>query len=150
MTGFKRAGRLVLVVVILAGVHTQLSQAATFTVTTGTDGGPGSLRQAIIDADALGGASDINLQPGVTYSLTIPDSGPGDTAATGDLDIAATITLHGNGASISAGPGFNDRIIEVTASGSLAADHLTISGGFAACGAPRFSGDVSFDGGGIQ
>src|SRR5947209_2541871 len=91
MTGFKRAGRLVLVVVILAGVHTQLSQAATFTVTTGTDGGPGSLRQAIIDADGLGGAS-----------------------------------------------------------GALGAGHPTISGGFAACGAPRFSGDVRFDGGGIQ
>jgi hypothetical protein len=43
--------------------------AATFNVTTTVDGGPGSLRQAIADAEALGGSNTI-IVPAGTYNLT--------------------------------------------------------------------------------
>ncbi|MGZ3990337.1 MAG: Ig-like domain repeat protein [Flavisolibacter sp.] len=43
--------------------------AATFTVSTTADSGPGSLRQAIADAEASGGANIINVPAGV-YNLT--------------------------------------------------------------------------------
>src|SRR5262249_15031241 len=71
---------------------------ATFTVNTLNDTGPGSLRQAILDANATDDADTIDFQPGlggtirldngalqITRSLTI--SGPG----------AGALTLAGNG-----------------------------------------------------
>jgi len=59
-----------------------------FNVTTTTDGGPGSLRQAIIDANATAGSDTINLPAG-TYVLSIPGADE-DAAATEDLDITDT------------------------------------------------------------
>ncbi len=45
------------------------AHAATFTVTNTADSGVGSLRQAILDANALVGADTINLPAG-TYTLS--------------------------------------------------------------------------------
>jgi hypothetical protein len=67
-----------------------------FPVTTTTDGGPGSLRQAIIDANAAPGADTITLPAG-TYTLTIAGTGE-DAAAKGDLDITGDLTIAGAGA----------------------------------------------------
>ncbi len=56
---------------------------ATFTVNTTADGGAGSLRQAIIDANANAEADVINLPAG-TYTLT-----------GGDLEITDDVTING-------------------------------------------------------
>jgi hypothetical protein len=58
-----------LVVLLLLGARgTAVIQAATFTVTTAADSGPGSLRQAILDANANPGADTIAFAIGATGS----------------------------------------------------------------------------------
>src|SRR5437763_6217069 len=49
-----------MVLAVFLVVYVPTIRAATFTVATTTDGGPGSLRQAVIDANAAGGANVIN------------------------------------------------------------------------------------------
>src|SRR5690348_5729159 len=64
-------------------------------VPTTADGGPGSLRQAILDANANPGPDVITLPAG-TYTLTIPGANE-DAGATGDLDITGDLTINGAG-----------------------------------------------------
>ncbi len=65
-----------------------VASAATFTVTNTTDGGPGSLRQAILDANAAGGSDNI--------VFAIPGGGPHIIApATPFPVITGTTTLDG-------------------------------------------------------
>jgi uncharacterized repeat protein (TIGR01451 family) len=68
-----------------------------FPVTVTTDGGPGSLRQAILDANNHPGPNTITLPPG-TYTITIPPTGT-DDATTGDFNITNDLTISGAGAS---------------------------------------------------
>jgi uncharacterized repeat protein (TIGR01451 family) len=67
-----------------------------FPVTVTTDGGAGSLRQAIINANAKPGPDTITLPAG-TYTLTIAPTGS-DDATTGDLNITDDLTINGAGA----------------------------------------------------
>src|SRR5689334_13988694 len=63
--------------------------AGTFAVTTSADGGLGSLRQAILDANAAGGGT-INVAGGASIVLNSP------------LPVLATpITINGNGGQVS-------------------------------------------------
>jgi hypothetical protein len=94
------------------------ADAMTFTVTTTVDGGAGSLRQAILDANAAGGADTIEFAiagagvhtivlasqlPAVSAELTIDGySQPGSLQNTrapdqGGLDTQLAIELDGNG-----------------------------------------------------
>ena len=92
-------------------------------VTTTADGGPGSLRAAIICANNTPGPDTIVLPPGV-YTLTIPGQEE-DAAATGDLDITDSLTILGAGATNTIIDGNHlDRIFEVL-SGT---NHLALSG----------------------
>jgi CSLREA domain-containing protein len=81
-----------------------LLPAATFTVTKTTDTNDGacnadcSLREAIVAANAAGGADAISLPAG-TYTLTI--AGSDNAAAQGDLDINDSVTITGAGAASS-------------------------------------------------
>jgi hypothetical protein len=85
---------------------------ATFTVTTPADGGVGSLRQAILDANANPGVDTIQLAAG-RYLLLIVGAGE-DAGATGDLDITDDVILVGQGADRTMIDGaFLDRILEV-------------------------------------
>src|SRR5437762_940078 len=68
----------------------------TFPVTTSTDGVAGSLRAAIIAANANAGP-DIVTVPAGTYTLTITGANE-DACATGDLDITGALTITGAGA----------------------------------------------------
>ncbi|MBA3505773.1 MAG: IPTL-CTERM sorting domain-containing protein [Betaproteobacteria bacterium] len=100
-------------------------------MTTTTDGGPGSLRQAIIDANATAGSDTINLPAG-TYVLSIPGADE-DAAATEDLDITDSVTINGAGwaiTTVDAGGGFGDRIFHVSGAGAVVSiNGLTIMGG---------------------
>jgi hypothetical protein len=98
---------------------------ATFNVTTTDDGGLGSLRQAIIDANALPGPDTIRLQDG-RYSLSL--AGPlEDLGATGDLDISDDLTISGN-AEINANN--IDRVFHIHGA-TVHFSGVTIRGGYA-------------------
>jgi len=146
-----------------------VAQAATFTVNSTADtvdttpgngvcadgSGKCSLRAAIMEANALGGADTITLPAG-TYVLTIPGSGE-NAAATGDLDIRDDVSINGAGATTTIIDGAAlDRVLDTFAgavtisgvtiqngsppggsagggilnSGTLTLDHCTVSGNF--------------------
>ena len=71
------------------------ASATTLAVTTFTDGGAGSLRDAITQANSNAGADVITLPAG-TYTLSLVGTGE-DANATGDLDITSDITIVGAG-----------------------------------------------------
>lgn len=106
--------------------------AATFDVSRLDDPSPDgcapgdcSLREAILDANALAGADTINLPAG-TYSSTLAGAGE-DAAATGDLDILDSVTIVGQGAGATLDAGsLGDRVFHVLGGNDLPV--VTISG----------------------
>ncbi len=81
--------------------------AATFTVTSLNDSGPGSLRQAVLDANATFGPDTIEFQAGLTGTITL---------TTGEIQITDALTLNGPGAGVLAISGNNkSRIFNATA-----------------------------------
>jgi hypothetical protein len=101
-------------------------------VTNTNDSGAGSLRQAILDADASNTDDTIVFQSGLTGTITL---------TSGDLEIVNSLTINGPGAStlaISGGGNFQVFIIENLV-GSVSISGLTIEGGF-----------IKFSGGGIE
>jgi hypothetical protein len=114
-------GVLTLGVALAAG---QTAQAAVFNVSNLNDNGAGSLRQAILDANAAAGADTITFQAGLAGTITlttgalgIRDSldlqGPGDAALTVSANDASGVFYLYNAS----------EILDVTISG------LTITGG---------------------
>ena len=99
---------------------TTAAGAATFTVTTTDDSGAGSLRQAILDANAAAGADTIDFGPGAAGTITLASSLP---HVTDDVDIV------GPGAEILTvdGAGFNLFGFENTANSTISG--LTLTGG---------------------
>ncbi len=105
------------------------AQAATFTVTNLNDNGAGSLRQAIVDANAAAGADVIDFQAGLTGTITL---------TTGQLSLYDSVDIQGPGASVLTVSGNNasrvfylynsDAILDITISG------LTVTGGNASLG----------------
>jgi predicted outer membrane repeat protein len=87
-----------------------------------------TLRAAIMQANATGGANIITLTGG-TYTLTITGTDE-DNAALGDLDVRSTITINGAGATASfVDANHVDRVFDVIAGGSLTLSGLTVQGG---------------------
>ena len=64
------------------------AHAAPFTVSNLNDAGPGSLRQAIEDANGLAGADTIGFQAGLTGTITL---------TTGQLEITDSVDIQGPG-----------------------------------------------------
>jgi hypothetical protein len=100
---------------------------ATFTVTNNLDAGAGSLRQAILDANALPGADTITFDPGVfSTAQTI-------TLTSGELLITDSVTIDGPGAGLLTISGNNaSRVFDVanpSAAISVAISGLTIADG---------------------
>jgi polyvinyl alcohol dehydrogenase (cytochrome) len=102
----------------------------TFTVTNLNDSGPGSLRQAIMNANANPGAA-IDFAPGLHGTITL---------TTGELLITGTVSINGPGPDQLAVSG-NDasRAFDI-AGGSVTIVGLTISHGLADKSAPVFAG----------
>ncbi len=145
----------------------QSADAATFNVTNTTDGPvaaagdlPGSLRQAIFDANAAAGADVITFQSGLTGTITLTN---GDLTISDSVDIQgpgpANITVSGNNSSGVFYIYQSSSLIDVTISGlTITAGTSTSSGGgVASCGENLTLDDLlvdanhaDFSGGGIQ
>jgi CSLREA domain-containing protein len=148
-----RAGsRFSLVMALAAGSLSFLffssgAQAATFVVTTNADGNHGActvtlctLRDAIIAANASPGSTITLPSNGSSYTLSLTGIGE-DNAATGDLDIKASVTINGGGAATTVIDGNSeDRVFDILG-GTVIINDVTITDGEPA------SGD---NGGGIQ
>ncbi len=96
-----------------------------FTVTDGGDSGPGTLRQAVLDANASPGTDFIDFDAslnGTTITLT-----------SGDLDITDDVQINGPGAANLTISGDNDsRIFDIDAAAStVTISGLTLTEGFA-------------------
>jgi CSLREA domain-containing protein/uncharacterized repeat protein (TIGR01451 family) len=113
------------------------ANAASFTVTTTNDSNDGactpslcSLRDAVVAADAAGGASTISVSAG-TYKLTRPSTASNDPT-NGDLDInnnaSVTITGAGSGSTIIDANQI-DRAFAVQNGAGLSLSGLTIENG---------------------
>ena len=97
-----------------------------------------SLRAAIMEANALGGADKIIL-PADTYTLSISGAWD-DTNATGDLDITQDLTIEGEGAATTTiNGGALDRVLHILSSATVKISGVTIT-----------NGDILDDGGGIS
>lgn len=96
-----------------------------------TPAGGCALRAALQEANALPGADRISLPPG-TYSLTIAGRGE-DAAASGDLDVAETVSIDGAGSVSSVvDGGALDRVFHVVGVGAvLSASRIAIRNGAA-------------------
>jgi putative cell wall-binding protein len=93
--------RTLIVIALVAGsfVLAPEARAASFTVTNTDDSGAGSLRQAVVDANAAGGVDEITFTSDVTGAITLASQ----IAVTDDLTItgpgADVLTVSGNDAS---------------------------------------------------
>jgi hypothetical protein len=65
--------------------------ATTFTVTSLADSGPGSLRQAVLNANASVGPDEINFAPGLTGTITL---------TSGEIRITDHLVVNGPGAGV--------------------------------------------------
>lgn len=92
------------------------------------DDGTGActLRAAIMEANALPGAQNLNLVSGGSYMLTIPGRDE-DGGATGDLDITDEVVINSNGATIDAAG--LDRVFDVHTTGVTVTGYGTLTGG---------------------
>jgi len=106
------------------------AQAASFEVTTTVDGGPGSLRQALTDANGAPGPDTITFAAGLSGQITLgstlqPISGPVDIKGPG----ASVLTVSGNNANrifdIDMGAGLGTGI----PGDAVAISGLTLTGG---------------------
>src|SRR5262245_28102836 len=89
-----------------------------FTVTNLNDSGAGSLRQAVLDANAAAGADTIDFQTGLTGTITL---------TSGEIAISDAVSVHGPGASVLAVSGNNNsRIFNI--SPAPAASAITVEG----------------------
>jgi uncharacterized repeat protein (TIGR01451 family) len=126
---------LILFVLGLTGViHALPAVAATLTVTTTNDGVAGSLRQAILTANATPGPDTVIVPAGI-YLLSVSGADE-DAGLTGDLDIRDDVTIRGAGARgtvIVGGAGsVSDRVFDVlSADVSLDLSGVTLRDGFA-------------------
>src|SRR5581483_3329388 len=109
--------------------------ANSLTVTNLADSGAGSLRQAILDANANAGADTIDFQAGLTGTITL---------TTGELAVNDSVTIQGPGALRLEISGNNaSRVFNLTGKITVSLSGLTIShGNSAATGGGIFaSGD---------
>lgn len=102
---------------------------SSLTVTNGLDSGPGSLRQAVLDANGTTGADTILFAKSV-HKITLTS---GELAITDDLKIAGPgdrrLTISGNHAS---------RIFDIQSNVNVAIEGLTVTAGLAGGGAPVY------------
>lgn len=103
---------------------------ATFTVLNLADAGVGSLRQAVIDANALPGADTVRFADGLQGTIALTG---------GQLNLTGELTIDGPGAALLAVSGnHQSRVFNISGGAAVGIDDLTIT-----------NGQVVGDGGGI-
>jgi hypothetical protein len=106
---------------------------ATFTVINLNDAGPGSLRQAVLDANSTAGPELINFQSGLTGTITL---------TSGQLFVSQDLTINGPGADLLTVSGNHaSRVFELSAGGT---HNFTFSGLTIANGSSDFGGGMDF------
>jgi hypothetical protein len=111
----------VMMVVVLASQ----AQAATYTVANTNDSGPGSLRQAILDANASSGVADT-----IDFDLSL--SGPQTITLASQLPTitdGAGLTIDGGSADITLSGNNVVRVFEVASGAELTLNNLTVANG---------------------
>jgi hypothetical protein len=99
---------------------------STFLVTNLLDGGNGSLRQAVLNANANPGPDDVAFAPGLQGTVALT-SGP--------LDITDALTIHGPGADqLTVSGTDHSRVFDVRAGVTVTLSGLTVAHGRAATG----------------
>src|SRR5215211_179940 len=124
----------VMMVVVLASQ----AQAATYTVANTNDSGPGSLRQAILDANASSGVADT-----IDFDLSL--SGPQTITLASQLPTitdGAGLTIDGGSADITISGNNAVRVFQVNPGAGLTLNDLTVANGRA-----DFSGGIFNNGG---
>jgi hypothetical protein len=119
--------------------------AATFTVTNSNDAGPGSLRQAVLDANATAAADVIEVQlPAGNQTITLMTRDTSDLAVgPAGLRVSGTLTIDGRGATIERSPAQQTpefRIFFVLFGANLTLENLTIRNGYVS--APHSGGGI--------
>ena len=165
------------VLVLTLTVGAPVAYAATFTVTNTNDSGPGSLRQAVLDANLLPGPDTITFavtgtitltsgQLTVTDHLTIDGPGAANLTVSGNnasrvLEVSAGVNLNVEGLTVANGAGgvlgggiFNNGGTLTVANSVFSANSASLGGGIASPGPltvtnSTFSGNIASDGGGI-
>ena len=118
LMGAALAVSLVMAVVVLASP----AWAATYTVNNTNDAGEGSLRQAIIDADANTGVADtINFNLGSPATITLTSS------QLPDITDEAGLTIDGGSAGITISGDNQYRVFEVGSGAKLTLSNLTVA-----------------------
>lgn len=113
-----RPGFALLLAVVFAG---GAARAATFTVSSLADSGPGSLRQAVLDANASSGADDVVFAPGLSGTITL-------AFASGEILITDSLFVHGPGAAaLTVSGNHQSRIFHVESPAATLID-VTLSG----------------------
>lgn len=116
------------------------AHAATFTVSTTADAGPGSLRQALLDANASAGADTVVFNLPASSVITL---------STGEIDITETVTITGPGASnLTITTNRSSRVFAMTGAGTVGISGLRFANSGAtapACapGGALYSSDTS-------
>lgn len=109
---------------------TPSAQADTFTVTNLDDAGPGSLRQAIEDAEANAGADDIVFDPGLSGTLTLTSMA---SLASAFPVVREDLTITGPGPDVitvdAAGQGKHFLVDSLSDDQALSLSGLTLIGG---------------------
>lgn len=127
------AGSATAVVAAIPVVGGGTADAASFSVTNLDDTGAGSLRQAILDANAAAGPDVITFQAGLTGTIVL---------TTGDMNITDSVTIDGPGAAVLTVSGNNaSRIFYLYNSQDTPID-VTISGLTLTAGADDEGGAV--------
>src|SRR5688572_7339484 len=122
---FRRLRTLCVVSAVLAAmvVLGSPAQAATFTVSNTDDSDAGSLRQAVLDANATPGADTIDFSVTGTITLT-----------SGQLTVTDDLTIDGPGAASLTVSGNNTTRVMQVAGATLYLDGLTVANGHANAG----------------
>src|SRR5262245_30273232 len=94
------------------------AQAATFTVSSLDDSGPGTLRQAILDANGAAGADVVDFQAGLIGAIVL---------SSGQIVVTDSVDIQGPGALDLAVTGLGDSRLFYLYNGSAFLD-ITISG----------------------
>jgi len=131
-------GRFLLIVLVFVCGASSPGLAATFTVVNLADSGPGSLRQAVLDANATPGANTVTFADGLTGTIVL---------TSGQMSITNDLTITGPGAAVLGVDGSQQsRIFGISNAATVGIGGLTLANGLAT-GAPARGGAILNSGG---